>query len=117
MEPVGLPMLADLAASLFGAADPLERPAAAPGITVDGEDGRYRLTVPLPLVDRGELALSRSGDDLVVTVGDVRRRIALPAVLKRCTTSGARFEKGSLVVDFVADPELWPAALRLVDAG
>ena len=67
-------------------------------------DGQYRLTLPLPLVDRGELALSRSGDDLVVTVGDVRRRIALPAVLKRCSTTGARFESGCLVVDFVAGP-------------
>ena len=79
------------------------------------EAGRQLL--PLPLVDRGALALSRSGDDLVVTVGDTRRRIALPSVLRRCTTAGARFDSGCLIVDYVADPALWPATLQLVDAG
>ncbi len=116
-EPVGLDMLAEMATSMFGAADPLERPVGAPAIAVEGGDGHYCLTLPLPLVDRGELRLSRSGDDLVVTVGDVRRRIALPAVLKRCSTTGARFENGCLAVDFEPDPQLWPAGLQLVDAG
>jgi arsenite-transporting ATPase len=76
---------------------------------VGGADGWYQLSLPLPLVDRGDLALSRSGTDLVVTVGDVRRRIALPSVLQRCTTEGASFTGGRLVIDFAADPALWPA--------
>ena len=102
---------------MFGAADPLERPAAAPGIRWTARTAGTGSPCRCRWSTAASMALSRSGDDLVVTVGDVRRRIALPAVLKRCTTSGARFEKGSLVVDFVADPALWPAALRLVDAG
>ena len=50
--------------------------------------------------------------DLVVTVGDVRRRIALPSVLRRCTVSGARFDHGRLLIGFDADPDQWPQSLR-----
>jgi len=82
------------------------------GIDVEGADGQYVLALPLPLVQRGDLALSRSGDDLVVTVGDVRRRISLPSVLRRCTVSGARFDHGRLLIEFDADPGQWPQSLR-----
>jgi len=67
--------------------------------------------VPLPVAERRDLALSRSGSDLVVTVDSVRRRIALPSVLQRCTTEGASFSDGRLIIDFAADPALWPAGL------
>jgi hypothetical protein len=70
--------------------------------------GRAR---PLPLAERGGIGLSRSGADLVVTVGDVRRRIALPSVRPRRSTEGASFEHGRLMIDFAADPALWPASL------
>lgn len=118
-EPIGVAQLAGLATDMFGdasgASDPLgPGPGIAgigPAIEVSGSDGWYQLSLPLPLVDRGDLALSRSGTDLVVTVGDVRRRIALPSVLQRCTTEGASFTDGRLVIDFAADPALWPAGL------
>jgi arsenite-transporting ATPase len=119
-EPIGVTQLADLAIDMFGdvsgSTDPLATlgtgPGAAgagPAMEVSGADGWYQLSLPLPLVDRGDLALSRSGTDQVVTVGDVRRRIALPSVLQRCTTEGASFTGGRLVIDFAADPALWPA--------
>ncbi|WP_205849728.1 ArsA family ATPase [Nakamurella flava] len=111
-EPVGVAALAELADEIFAADDPLARTTEPTHIQVEGADGRYQLALPLPLVDKGDLALSRSGDDLVVTVGDVRRRMALPSVLRRCTVGGARFDGGRLLVEFVADPDLWPATLR-----
>lgn len=111
-EPVGVTALAELADEIFGADDPLARDVEPTHIEVEGADGHYRLALPLPLVDKGDLALSRSGDDLVVTVGDVRRRMALPSVLRRCTVGGARFDEGRLIVEFVADPALWPQSLR-----
>ncbi|HEY5879761.1 MAG TPA: ArsA family ATPase [Nakamurella sp.] len=114
-EPIGIGQLIDLAADMFGdafgSADPLATAGAGPAIEVSGSDGWYRLSLPLPLVERGDIALSRSGADLVVTVGDVRRRIALPSVLQRCTTEGASFQDGRLIIDFAADPALWPAGL------
>ncbi len=67
--------------------------------------------MPLPLADRGQVQLSRAGDDLVITVGSHRRRIALPSLLQRCTATGARFDTDALVVAFVPDPARWPDAL------
>ena len=67
--------------------------------------------MPLPLADRGQLQLTRAADDLVVTVGSQRRRIALPSLLQRCTAVGAHFELDSLVVEFEPDPARWPAAV------
>jgi len=131
-EPIGVDQLAELAVDMFGdvsgdvsgSVDPLAVVGAGPGVAgagpaieVSGSDGWYQLSLPLPLVDRGDLALSRSGTDLVVTVGDVRRRIALPSVLQRCTTEGASFTGGRLVIDFAADPALWPAGLATGVAG
>ncbi len=111
-EPVGVPALADLAAEVYGDTDPLPAAdAAAPGLQVAGERGDYTLTVPLPLADRGQVQLTRSGDDLVITVGSHRRRIALPSLLQRCTATGARFADDALVVAFVPDPARWPDAL------
>src|SRR6476469_6354016 len=71
-EPIGVTQLADLAIDMFGdvsgSSDPLATigtgPGAAgagPAMEVSGADGWYQLSLPLPLVDRGDLALSRSG--------------------------------------------------------
>lgn len=111
-EPVGVAKLRELAAASFGAADPLPPRGRTAALSVDGGDGAYTMRLPLPLVERGEVALSRSGDDVVVTVGEFRRRITLPSLLRRCDTVGARFETEGIAIDFVADPTQWPASLQ-----
>ncbi len=119
-EPIGWERLTELADAMFDEVDPLARSGTPIGIEVSGADGWYQLALPLPLAERGDIALSRSGTDLVVTVGDVRRRIALPSILQRCSTEGASFQQGRLIIEFAADPERWPAGLlpdSLVGAG
>ncbi len=110
-EPVGPVRLGAIALQLFGGLDPVADPVPSCGLRTEGADGRYRLLLELPLADRGDIELSRAGDDLIVTVGPQRRRIALPSVLQRCRTTGATFEGDALVIEFEADPDLWPAAL------
>ena len=78
-------------------------------VAVAGEG--YRLLLPLPHVERSEIELARSGDDLVITLGSVRRRIALPSVLRRCSVIGAELTGEQLGIDFRPDPARWPAAL------
>jgi arsenite-transporting ATPase len=56
--------------------------------------------MPLPLTDRGDVDLARTGDDLVVTVGGQRRVVALPEWLGPRPVSGARLDGGRLVVQF-----------------
>ena len=110
-EPVGLAGLEDVARQLFDGVDPLPTVTPGPGLRTEGGDGRYRLLIDLPLAQRGAVDLSRAGDDLVVTIGQLRRRISLPSTLQRCRTVGARFDGDALVVEFVPDLDRWPAAL------
>ncbi len=110
-EPVGVPALRAVGEELYGADDPLApAPAAAAlSVTQDGED--FVLRVPLPFVRRSDVQLLRSGDELVLTVGGQRRRVALPSVLRRCVPVGAAAGDGAVRVRFRPDPELWPRAL------
>jgi arsenite/tail-anchored protein-transporting ATPase len=110
-EPVGVPALVALGEQLYGADDPLDAPPPGPAVEVVGKDGRYALRLPLPLVERSSVDLTRSGDELVVTVGGERRRVALPSLLQRCEVTGATFDGDVLVVRFEPDPARWPEAL------
>ena len=80
---------------------------------VDRESGSglesvYRLRVELPHVDAGTLTLGRSGDDLVIGVGGVRRRLGLAPVLRRCLVTDAALRGCELTVRFRPDPAVWP---------
>uniref|UniRef100_UPI00406BB0AA ArsA family ATPase n=1 Tax=Pseudonocardia pini TaxID=2758030 RepID=UPI00406BB0AA len=67
----------------------------------------FELALRLPGAANGPLDLTRVGDELVVGVGATRRRISLPAVLRRCEVTAARLEEDDLVVTFVPDPAVW----------
>ncbi|MGO8852979.1 ArsA family ATPase, partial [Mycobacterium sp.] len=49
----------------------------------------YRLRLALPQLDPGTLMLGRVDDDLIVSVGGLRRRVRLASVLRRCTVLDA----------------------------
>jgi arsenite-transporting ATPase len=110
-EPVGIQDLTALAQSVFGGVDPLATSASSPAMVVAVVGDGYRLSLPLPNVDRADVELARSGDDLVVTLGSLRRRIALPSVLRRCSATGAELVGEDLRIEFRPDPARWPAAL------
>ena len=107
-EPVGLAALTVLGQELYAGADP-----GAPaderadllqvGRTADG----FSLSLSLPLARHEDLDLSRSGDELVVTVAGHRRVLALPSALRRCVIAGAVLAGGRLEVRFEPDPDVW----------
>jgi len=100
-EPVGVAALADLAGTIYGDDDPLAVAPVEPVLRVERDPaGGYRLSLALPLVERGEVELARSAEDLVVTVGGHRRLIALPETLRRCQVAGASLADGRLTVRF-----------------
>lgn len=74
-----------------------------------GVDAVYRLRVELPHVDAGSLTLGRSGDDLVIGVAGLRRRVRLASVLRRCIVTDAALRGTELTVRFRPDPQVWPA--------
>lgn len=86
-----------------GAADPvLEH------LDGDGLQARYRLSWRQTLPRPEELALGRSGDDLLVTVGGFRQPVTLPSVLRRCRVTDADWDGERLIVQFRPDPAVWP---------
>ncbi|HET9657838.1 MAG TPA: ArsA family ATPase [Kineosporiaceae bacterium] len=112
-EPVGLAALAGLAGALYGEPVPeaagglLAEPQLPPALRVERSGEEFVLVLRLPLADRGDLELSRRGDDLTVAVGGRRRVLTLPSVLRRCRVVGAALREGELRVRFEPDPDLW----------
>ena len=90
--------------------------AAPPGPLrpiVDLESGSglgsvYRMRLALPQLDTGTLTLGRVDDDLIISVGGMRRRVRLASVLRRCTVLDAHLRGSELTVRFRPDPEVWP---------
>ncbi|MET8504686.1 ArsA-related P-loop ATPase [Streptomyces sp. NPDC004787] len=91
---------------------PAGEPAAAPAEwTVEDrreDDGILVWHVPLPGAVKDDLSLVRRGDELLLAVGPFRRAVPLPAVLRRCTVTGAGLVDGDLRIRFAPDPGLWP---------
>lgn len=110
-EPIGPDALAGLWAATVPDGD-----APAPDLLADVDGPRmhvepdgddFVLALPLPLVTAGEVGLARREDDLVVTVGDQRRVVSLPSVLRRCVVHNAEVGDGALRVRFARDERLW----------
>jgi arsenite-transporting ATPase len=106
-EPVGLQALTELAADLYADTDPTALPGVGEPLQVCRTEEGFDLVLWLPFAERGEVSLSRHGDELAVTVGHHRRVLALPSALRRCQVSGARFRDGRLLVSFLPDPSVW----------
>lgn len=112
-EPIGLDALRWVADELYGeqpGQDPAALTETGPLLSVTAlADAEYQLSMRLPLAGKGEVAATRSGDELVVTVAGHRRVLALPSVLRRCEVTGGSVAAGRLVLRFRPDARYWPA--------
>ena len=114
-EPTGVPALLEVAANLYGDADPAAPGEQGPPLlqvrrtagSGTSRDSEFELVLRLPGAADGALDLARVGDELAVAVGGVRRMVALPSVLRRCGVTGARLDGDDLCVVFTPDPALW----------
>ena len=107
-EPVGTDALAALAGARTGDIRDVLITAPADGMAVRPDDGGYLLTLPLPLVTAAQVDLKRRDDELLVSVGDHRRVLSLPSVLRRCVVTGATVRDATLRVRFIPDEKRWP---------
>jgi arsenite-transporting ATPase len=107
-EPLGTDALAALAEAHGGDPAALLAPVTGRGMTVARAGEGFVLSLPLPLAHVGDLALQRRDHELLVSVGDHRRILSLPAALQRCVVEGASVRDGRLRVRFVPDEEVWP---------
>ena len=103
-EPMGAAALAALAEDVYADRDLLAVPdGPTTQMTLDRLPSGYRLSVWLPLAQRGDVDLVRRGDELVLTVGGHRRVLALPLSLQRATITSAKLAEGLLHVDFAGE--------------
>ncbi|MBA7622717.1 hypothetical protein ES703_30099 [subsurface metagenome] len=64
------------------------------------EDAHYILTLSLPLVEKGDISLMQSGNELIIRVGNFKRNIILPHTLVGLAATKARFDGGKLRIQF-----------------
>ena len=104
-EVVGLDMLRRMAESIYGDDDPTKMYFVGRTHSVEKKDGRYVLNLRLPFVEKENLELTRSGDELIVHIGNRKRNLILPRVLASLDVQSARFDEDTLVITFGADEE------------
>ncbi|MBM4467362.1 MAG: ArsA family ATPase [Chloroflexi bacterium] len=104
-EVIGLDMLRRMAESIYGDDDPTKMYFVGRTHSVEKKDEGYILSLPLPFVEKQDLQLTRSGDELVVHIGNRKRNLILPRVLASLEVQSARFDEDTLVITFGADEE------------
>ncbi len=67
------------------------------------ENQQYSLEIYLPGIEKNQINLSKSGDELNITIGNHRRNMVLPQALAALQPSGAKMEDDYLKIRF-ADP-------------
>ena len=99
-EVIGEAMHGRLADELFGDGDPsvIYHEGLARELTSEGDSTVIRIKAPF--VEKDQIDLKQVGDELIVTVGDVRRTIILPSGLAQREPSRAAFEQGTLEVTY-----------------
>jgi arsenite/tail-anchored protein-transporting ATPase len=99
-EVVGPEMLDRLAGEVFDGSDPaavLHSELAQQLVT---DNGRATLRVNVPFAEKGDLSLKKIGIEVIVRVGPQKRTIMLPPALAAYSARGARFEDGTLEIEF-----------------
>jgi arsenite-transporting ATPase len=98
----GLDKLRELGKILYGDKNPTDKmfTGKTHSIEKDEKDGNYSLRVPLPFVDKNDMDLYRSRDELTLRVGPYRRNIVLPYALWDLEIADAKFEESTLCIRF-----------------
>jgi arsenite-transporting ATPase len=99
-EVVGIKPLEEIGRYLYGGEDPTRLLFEGKPMSIERQDGSYVLTLQLPFITKGDVSLMRSGDELVVTIGNLRRSILLPQILLGRELRGAKLDTGRLYIRF-----------------
>jgi arsenite/tail-anchored protein-transporting ATPase len=99
-EVIGLPVLEELADIVFGKEDPAGMLYRGRTETIREEDGEMLLELMIPFVERTELDLTQTGDELTVHAGAYKRKVILPRPLMGRQVAGAKYAGERLVIRF-----------------
>jgi arsenite-transporting ATPase len=99
-EILGLKDLAILADELYKEKDPTQTFYSESPYSFAKEDGKYLLRIRLPFVNRQDIELGESGDELIVRVGNFKRHVPLPKSIAGIKPEGAKIEGQTLLISF-----------------
>lgn len=102
-EVLGMERLKGLSERLYGDVDPLRFFFSGTPYEVRKLNGRYRLSIKLPFVKKGDVELLKKANELIIRVGSLKRHILLPRPLAAGEPGKAKFEGEHLEIYFKGD--------------
>ncbi|MEO1186507.1 MAG: TRC40/GET3/ArsA family transport-energizing ATPase, partial [Cyanobacteria bacterium J06636_27] len=102
-EMCGIEALERLKETLYKDEDPTQVYYKENTIRVVQDQNQYSLELYLPGIPKDQVNLSKSGDELNITIGNHRRNLVLPQALAALQPSGAKMEEDYLKIRF-AEP-------------
>ncbi len=104
-EMVGVSLLEEMGAEVYGDLDATEVLYQDEPIRVRKRGTGYVLSIRLPFVSRDEMDVHRRGEELYIRVGPYKRNLILPQTLKRMVVREANFVGDHLEVLFGREPK------------
>ncbi len=99
-EVVGAEMLRKMAQAIYGDADPAQVFYTEQPQVIEKDGAAYALKLRLPFIRKDAVNMTRTGDELAISIGNFRRNIILPRVLAGLAVQKAKFENDRLVITF-----------------
>jgi arsenite/tail-anchored protein-transporting ATPase len=103
-EMVGVPLLEEMGAEVYGDLDASDILFRDDPIRVRKRGTGYVLTMRIPFASREDMDIHRRGEELYVRVGAYKRNLILPQSLKRMTVREANFAGDHLEILFGREP-------------
>ncbi|WP_017326931.1 TRC40/GET3/ArsA family transport-energizing ATPase [Synechococcus sp. PCC 7336] len=101
-ELVGFEALERLKNTLWSDRDPADVLYKETTLAVKSDNGQYRIELYLPGIEKQQVELSKTGDELNIRIGNHRRNLVLPQSLAALKPTGAKMENDRLSIGFAA---------------
>lgn len=101
-EVVGIEMLRKMAQAIYDHQDPTRVMYTEQPQVIEKTDDGYALKLRLPFISKDAINMTRSQDELAISIGNFRRNIILPRILTGLQVQKAKFEGDHLVIHFAA---------------
>ncbi|MAJ74196.1 arsenic-transporting ATPase [Candidatus Poribacteria bacterium] len=97
---LGLDGLKKLGNQLYSEVDPIAFYQNEKAYEFSKDGDQYKISLLLPFIEKDEIQLAKSNDEVVVQIGGFRQHIPLPRSLTDKQPSGARLVENRLVITF-----------------
>jgi len=99
-EVLGIEDLRALARNIYGDNDPSKSFMSERPYHFSKENGVYKVRVKLPFLSKEDVDLAKSGDELIIRIGNFKRHVVLPRSMVGREPSGAKLDGDVLTVTF-----------------